>query len=418
MYAPRLGGAADGTRAGEPYGPRMLLRTRPQPAVILFLGLFAAQSGFLVLTPILPDVARELGVSTATAGALRIASGLAGTSVALTLGVTAPRLGLRDLIAAGLLLVGLGSVTGAVAPTFLVLAVSQVALGAGQALVLSGALAAAARWSPPAERSRVVGRVLLGQPAAWIAGVPLIGALANSSWRLAMSVPLAASAIALAVLLSRQSDAPETRRARMRSVLGRGREIRGWATGELLAYTAWGGTITFAGALMIESYRSSPARVGLLIAAGAVAYFPGNVLARRRADDSPRRLLAVLGGGLAVLVAVFGAVRPGLLFSAAMFGLIVLLIGGRTLSGSTAGLQAAPGGEVAVMSIRAAAMQLGIMAGAALGGAALAAGGYALLGVVLSSLFAAGAAPQLAMLRSRPLSNPDRLVAAAERGHG
>ena len=51
------------------------------------------------------------------------------------------------------------------------------------------------------------------------------------------------------------------------------------------------------------------------------------------------------------------------------------------------------------MSIRAAAMQLGIVPGAALGGAALAAGGYALLG-------------------SRPLSNPDGLVAAAERGHG
>ena len=88
---------------------------------------------------------------------------------------------MRDLVAAGLLLVGLGSVTDAAAPTFAVLAVSQVALGAGQAIVLSGALAAAARWSPPTERSRVLGWVLLGQPAAWIAGVPVIGALAISS---------------------------------------------------------------------------------------------------------------------------------------------------------------------------------------------------------------------------------------------
>jgi predicted MFS family arabinose efflux permease len=380
----------------------MPFRTRPQPAPILFLALFAAQAGFLVLTPILPDVAGDLGVSIATAGALRIASGLAGTGVALTLGLTAPRLGLRDLVAAGLLLVALGSCAGASAPTFLVLALSQLALGAGQAMVLSGALAAAASWSAPAARSRVLGLVLLGQPAAWIAGMPAIGALASSSWRLAMCAPVAASAIALAALAGRPPDAPAPR-GRMRQLLRRDSAVVGWAMGELLAYAAWGGTITFAAALMIQSYGASPALVGLLIAAGAAAYFPGNLLARRRTDDCARELLALLGGSLTVPLALFGAIRPGLWFSASMFGVIVLLVGGRTLSGSAAGFQAAPGHELAVMSIRAAAMQLGIVIGSALGGAALAAGGYPLLGAVLSILFAAGAVPHLAALRTRAI---------------
>jgi predicted MFS family arabinose efflux permease len=127
--------------------------------------------------------------------------------------------------------------------------------------------------------------------------------------------------------------------------------------------------------------------------------------------------LALLGGGLAVMLAIFGAVRPGLWFSAVMFGLIVLLTGGRTLSGSAAGLQAAPGDEVAVMSIRAAAMQLGIVVGAALGGAALAAGGYALLGAVLSILFAAGAAPRLAALRTPAITHRHGLIPATAEGH-
>ena len=69
------------------------------------------------------------------------------------------------------------------------------------------------------------------------------------------------------------------------------------------------------------------------------------------------------------------------------------------------------------MSIRAAAMQLGIVIGAALGGAALAAGGYALLGAVLSILFAAGAAPHLAQLRSPAITHPHELVPATEGGH-
>ena len=395
----------------------MQFLTRPKPAAILFLAVFAAQTGFLVLTPILPDVARELGVSTAMAGELRIASGLAGTAVALILGLTAPRRGLRDLVAAGLLLVGLGSIAGAAAPSFPVLALSQLALGAGQAIVLSAALAAAARWSGPAERSRVLGAVLLGQPAAWVAGVPVVGALASSSWRLTMCAPLAASAVALAVLASRPRDVPERTRRLIRPLLARDGAVAGWAMGELLAYAAWGGTITFAAALMIESYGSSPALVGLLLAVAALAYFPGNLLARRATDESPRRLLVFLGVGLAIALAIFGAVRPGLWFSAATFALIVLLAGGRTLSGSAAGLQAAPGQEMAVMSIRAAAMQLGIVVGAALGGAALSVGGYALLGAVLSILFATAAVPHLGALRAPTITNPSGLLPATEGGH-
>jgi MFS transporter, DHA1 family, inner membrane transport protein len=392
----------------------MPLLSRPRPAPILFLALCTSQAGFLVLTPILPDVARDFGVSTATAGGLRVASGLAGGVVALTLGVGARRVGLRDLIAAGLLLVGLGSAVGAAAPTFAVLAASQLALGAGNAIVLSGGVAAAARWSAPGDRARVLSWTLLGQPASWIAGMPLFSALAGWSWRVSMCVPLAASAIAVAVLATRPADVPNAARGGIRSVFSRERAVARWAAGELFAYAAWGGTLTFAGALMIESYESSRVLVGLLLAAAAAAYYPGNFLARRRVAESPRQLLAPLGSGLAIAVAVFGAVRPGLWFSSALFAVIVLLVGGRTISGSAAGLEAAPGAEIAVMSIRAAATQFGMVAGAALGGAALVAGGYDLLGAVLSILFAAGAVPHLAALRVPSIMHPSKLAPATE----
>jgi predicted MFS family arabinose efflux permease len=389
---------------------------RSQPAPILFLALFTSTASFLVLTPILPQLAGDLGVSTATAGGLRIASGLTGGLVALTLAVAGRHLGLRDLIAAGLLLIGLGSAASAAAPSFALLAAAQLSVGAGIAIVLSGGLAAAARWSAPGERARVLSWALLGQPASWIAGMPLIGALAGASWRLAMCVPVAASAIALAALASRPADAPDDARGGIWSVLSGDRAVVGWAVGELLAYSAWFGTLTFAGALMIESYRPSPALVGLLLAAAAAAYFPGNLLARRRAGESPRQLLVLLGTGLAVSLAVFGAVRPGLWFSVALFALAVLLAGGRTLAGSAAGLEAAPRDEVAVMSIRAATIQFGMVVGAALGGAALAAGGYGLLGAVLSILFAAGAVPHLAAARLPSITHPHGLVPATEGG--
>ena len=50
--------------------------------------LFVSQAALLVLSPVLPELARELGVSTATAGQLRSLSGLTGglTAVLLALG--------------------------------------------------------------------------------------------------------------------------------------------------------------------------------------------------------------------------------------------------------------------------------------------------------------------------------------------
>jgi predicted MFS family arabinose efflux permease len=230
--------------------------------------------------------------------------------------------------------------------------------------------------------------------------MPLIGLLSGVSWRLAMCMPLAAGAVALLALATRPADAPSGERTGIRSLLGRDRVVAGWAAGELLAYSAWGGTLTFAGALMIESYDASPGLVGVLLAITAAAYFPGNMLARRRVAESSRRLLARHGAALAVALAVFGIVRPGLWFSVALFALTVLLAAGRTLAGSAAGLDAAPRDAVTVMSIRAAAIQLGIVAGGALGSVALAAGGYDLLGATLSALFAAGALPHLGTMRA------------------
>jgi predicted MFS family arabinose efflux permease len=47
------------------------------------------------------------------------------------------------------------------------------------------------------------------------------------------------------------------------------------------------------------------------------------------------------------------------------------------------------------MSLRAAAIQFGYLLGAASGGAALAAGGYGLLGATIGALFLLGVAPHL-----------------------
>ena len=363
-------------------------------SVTLFLCLGVSQAAVLVLTPVLAAVAADLDVSTATAGQLRTISGLSAGATALCMGLLAPRVGLRELMGAGLLLLAAGTAASASATGFLVIAGAQVLIGAGVGLAYSAGLAAVADWTLPAERSRVLSRALLGPPVAWVVAMPLCGVLGDVSWRLAWIVPLVAAVAALAVLARRERSPATAARADLRAVLSHPGVLR-WSSGELLAFSAWAGTLVFAGALFVESYGLSLSATGLVLGAAAAVYVPGNLVFRRLVDEHARTLLVALALAAAATVAVLGAVRPSAWFSLAVFSLISFLAGGRTLVGSARGLDLAPELRLGVTGVRTAALQLGYFLGAAVGGIALAGGGYTALGLAFAALFVGAAVPHL-----------------------
>jgi predicted MFS family arabinose efflux permease len=151
----------------------------------------------------------------------------------------------------------------------------------------------------------------------------------------------------------------------------------------------------FVGALFVESYGLSVAATGLLLGAGALVYVPGNLVFRRLVDDHVRVLLVALPLAAAATVAVLGSVRPSPWFSLAVFSGLSFLAGGRTLAGSARGLDLAPEFRLGVTGVRTAALQGGYFVGAAVGGAALAVGGYSALGLTLAALFAVASIPHL-----------------------
>src|SRR5918996_564281 len=180
-------------------------------SVTLFLCLGVSQAAVLVLTPVLAAVAADLDVSTATAGQLRTISGLSAGATALCMGLLAPRVGLRELMGAGL----------------------------------------SRRERSPAAAARADLRAVLSQPG-----------------------------------------------------------VLRWSSGELLAFSAWAGTLVFAGALFVESYGLSLSATGLVLGAAAAVYVPGNLVFRRLVDDHARTLLVALALSAAATVAVLSAVRP------------------------------------------------------------------------------------------------------------
>jgi MFS transporter, DHA1 family, inner membrane transport protein len=387
--------------AGGAAGPTVTAMTLLRPAPVLFGTMFASQASLLVLTAILPRLAGDFGVSTAAAGQARTVAAAIGGVTALALGWLGRHLGVRQLLLLGLGLVAVGSVASALAPTLAAFACAQAAIGAAAAILLAASVAAAGEWAEAGERARVLSWALLGQPAAWVAGMPLIGVSSQLDWRYAwLAVPLAASLVALTAVALLRGPAARLPRAAQAPRAGsepvwRRPQVARWAVGELMAQSAWGATLVYAGALFIQSYGVSTAQVGVILGAAALGYFPGTLLARRHAEHSARTLLVVLGLTAAAGAALLGLVRPSPAMSLVLLAACMAAIGGRTIAGSAFGLNAAPDQRVAVMSLRAAAVQFGYLLGAACGGAALAAGGYSLLGATLGVLFLLGVAPHL-----------------------
>ena len=354
----------------------------------LFLSLFSAQAAVIAMAPVLVEAASDLHVSTAAAGQLRTITGLAAGVTALLLRGIAGRVGLgRQLLAASVIL-ALASLASATAPSFTLLALAQVPVGIAVAVLTTGATLAAAEWVAPELRTRTLSWTLVGQPAAWIVGMPLIGALGEHSWRYGwLALPLVAAVAAGALVASRAKQPPaRSHPARVRDVLADCALAR-WLAAELFANAAWAGTLVYAGALFVQSYGTNTRVTGLLLAVAAGAYVVGNLSCRSLVREEPRRVLVLLALLLAVADTLFGVTRTGVATSTALFSIAAFVAGARTLVSSSFAVSTPPELRPAVTSLRAATMQFGYFVGSIGGGAALAIGGYGAVGVTMGAFF-------------------------------
>jgi predicted MFS family arabinose efflux permease len=396
-------------------------------SVALFLCLFASQAALIAMAPVLTNAANDLHVSTADAGQLRTITGLAAGITALMLGAVAGRVGLGRQLLAASALIAIASIASAAAPTFALLALAQLPVGVAVAVLTTAGTLAAAEWVAPELRTRTLSWALVGQPAAWIVGMPLIGALGERSWRYGwLALPLAAAVAAAILVASRAGQPPaRSRPARARAALS-DRTLARWLASELLANAAWAGTLVYAGALFAESYGTSTTLTGCLLAVAAGAYVAGNLICRRLVRNEPRRVLVLLAVLLAVTDGLFGTARPGIATSTALLAGAAFVAGGRTLVASAFALATAPEIRPAVTGLRAATMQFGYFAGSIAGGAALTVGGYSALGATMGAFFLAAAATLArrsasqgaTVERESALARPRALLPALHRTRG
>lgn len=374
--------------------PRWRAKASASPALVLFMCVFTSQAAVLVLSPILVEVARDLDVSTAVAGQVRMFAAPVALVVAVLVARSAGRLPLRSLLLVGSALVAVGSVASAAAPSFVVLALAQVPLWAGVAVLVAGGVGAAGFWTVAEARSRVLARALAGAPAAWVVGMPTIGLVAGVSWRLAfLAVPLPAAVATFAVLLKQRPESTAPRPGASLAGLLRRPGARPWLLGELLAMSSWAGTLVFSGALFVEVYGLSPRLTGVLLATVALAYLGGNALGGHIHHECLRRVLARGNVAAAATVALTWLIKPHVVVTLVLFSLAAVVVAARTVVGTAYGFALAGERKLEVGAARSAIQHAGYLVGSFVGGAALALGGYSAIGIAFGLLFLGATAP-------------------------
>ena len=171
---------------------------------------------------------------------------------------------------------------------------AHVLVGVAFACLLSGGFAGVAAF---AARASEPGRSATSRARTRSRGSsstrPSARSRSGCSWRVAEVVP---AALALAALLTARNAAPVPEGAaapRLRGVLA-DESARRWIGSELIAYGAWTGLLTFAGAFFIDTFDVSAGAAGWLLAAGAAAYFAAATRSGRLVARFPRRHLVAL----------------------------------------------------------------------------------------------------------------------------
>jgi predicted MFS family arabinose efflux permease len=389
---PRMRPAAMEVRTHE-VGAQSSAPSRVRGLLPLVLATMASQALLVVLSPTIVGVGQEFGVPVGLVGQAR--SVLAAAAIATSLGI-APlldRLGVRPLLLAGALLAIIGSTGAALSPSLMLFLCVHAVSGISFACLLSAGFAGVASFSGD-NRAWAMGYVVGANALAWILVNPLAGALTETvSWRAAHAAP---AAIAFCVLATARATpdahAPATAGGGLFGVLA-DPSARRWILAEMISFFAWGTYLTFVGAYFVQVYNIGESVTGIVLALGAGAFFATSVRGARFLARLPRpRVVAVTVLVMGALIYIQFATDDLLCVGFSIFFLCAATGGIRSAVASTLGLAQLPRRPGSMMAARTAANQMGYLLGGVIGGATLALGGYASLGIVLSAGLILGAA--------------------------
>src|SRR4051812_43189692 len=262
-------------------------------------------SFYAAITPLLPELTEQFGLSKTGAGLLAAAYPLGTFAGGLPGGMMAARIGVRATVLFGLALMTITSVVIAFADSILVLDLARFVQGFGSAAGWAGAMAWVAGAAPRAKRGQMLGSVMGAAIAGALLG-PVIGVLADIIGFEIVFCAVGAVGLVLIVWTLRTPGVKPLGDGSLKGLFGAlsNAEVR---TG-LALVTVPGllfGTMSVLGPLKLDEFGASAAAIGVtwLLAAGLEALV--SPIAGRMSDRRGR-LASLLGGlvGGAVTMAI------------------------------------------------------------------------------------------------------------------
>ena len=308
MTAPRLqpeqGPAfAGGSTVSPSSADARLLRA----VLALGVGGFSIGTGEFVIMGLLPEVARDIGVSIPQAGHVISAYALGVVIGAPVLSVLAAGWGRRALLIALMAFYAVANIGSALAPGYLSLNLLRFLAGLPHGTYFGVAALVAASLAPPNRRARAVGLVMLGLTGATLVGVPIASWLGQHfGWRAAFVFVGAIAALAVVLVRQGVPHLPAEPGASAWRELQALRNKNVWLTLGIAA-------IGFGGMFSVFSYIKPTltevaglplAQVPLVLALFGTGMVTGNLVGSRLADHA---LMPTIGGLLLWAVLVLGA---------------------------------------------------------------------------------------------------------------
>jgi predicted MFS family arabinose efflux permease len=277
--------------------------------LLLALSVFAVVTTETLPVGLLPPMAQSFGAAESTIGLLvsLYAALVAILAVPLTLATRrVPRKRLL-LIATGCFV--LSNAVAAVAPDLAVLAAARALGGAAHAVFFSVCIGYAARLVPPASTGKALALVSAGISAAFVLGVPLGTVLGTAvGWRGAFVALAVVMAVALALIAIRLPPVEASSTAEQ-AVPGRRRSLVAAVASNGLFYTGHYTLYTYITVLLLES-GAVPAAVGpILLVFGALG-LAGVWITGPRLDRHFRRTALIVLVVVAAAVLAAGAAFP------------------------------------------------------------------------------------------------------------
>ncbi|WP_371402503.1 MFS transporter [Kribbella sp. NBC_00662] len=397
----------------------MTLSSRRATAALVFLGVSTFSFVTIEVLPIglLTVMADDLGRSRSQIGLLVTGYAAVVVLASIPLARLTTNLPRRLVLGGTLAVLTVATALSAAAPTYEVLFGGRLVIAISQALFWSIAPPIATSLFPPELRGRVVARLAIGTALAPILGIPFGTWLGEQAgWRVpfvVMAVLGATACIGIVTLLPRTEvqDSPSRR--------GSAPDLRGYVVLLVAASIGVTGFLTFntyVTPFLLDITGFSSDALGPMLLASGAGGFAGTLIAGRVLDRYPWGAVVIPYGVLTVgLIGVFALgelkVATGLLIA-----LIGLSFSGLAVAVQSRTLQIAPGSTDIASAGASSAFNVGIAAGAFVGGALIdytTVRSVALAGGLLTAVAALVMLCEPWLARRRPLmeeSDHDRRV--------